>query len=86
MILATTECHVTMKIVIHRHHPLHTDHPARSYRLNKYRIDPQDSDAWTGKGLVLDELNKSDEAIKTFDKVIELNSQNSIALKFKKLI
>jgi hypothetical protein len=36
--------------------------------------------------LVLDELNKSDEAIKTFDKVIELNSQNSTALKFKKLI
>ena len=35
--------------------------------------------AWTGKGMALNALNKFDEAIKAFDKAIEINTQNSIA-------
>jgi tetratricopeptide (TPR) repeat protein len=33
--------------------------------------------AWTGKGMALNALNKSDEAIKAFDKVIEIDPRNS---------
>jgi len=39
----------------------------------------QDSDGWFNKGNALSDLNKSDEAIKAYDKAIEINPQNSIA-------
>jgi tetratricopeptide (TPR) repeat protein len=35
--------------------------------------------AWNNKGLALDDLNKYDEAIKAFDKAIEINPQYSLA-------
>ncbi len=38
----------------------------------------QESDAWFYKGHALSDLNKFDEAIKAYDKVIENNPQNSI--------
>ncbi len=46
---------------------------------NTIEINPQDSDAWTNKGLALYKLNKFDEAIKAFDKAIEINPQDSMA-------
>ena len=33
--------------------------------------------AWTGKGIAPNDLNKSDEAIKVYEKEIEINPQNS---------
>ncbi len=39
-------------------------------------INPLNSTAWKNKGLVLDNLNKSDEVIKAYDKAIEIDSQN----------
>jgi tetratricopeptide (TPR) repeat protein len=39
----------------------------------------QDSDAWYNKGNALKHLNKSDEAIKAYDKAIEINFHNYIA-------
>ena len=39
--------------------------------------NPQDSVGWFNKGLALDNLNKSDEAIKAYDKAIEINPQDS---------
>ena len=38
-----------------------------------------DSKAWYNKGLALDNLNKYDEAIKAFDKAIEINPKYSAA-------
>ena len=35
--------------------------------------------AWTGKGIALNDLNKSDEAIKAYDKAIEISPQNPMA-------
>ena len=35
--------------------------------------------AWTGKGMALNALNKSDEAIKAYDKAIEIDPQKSEA-------
>ena len=35
--------------------------------------------AWNNKGLALDDINKYDEAIKAFDKAIEINPQYSLA-------
>lgn len=40
--------------------------------------------AWNNKGAALDKLGKSDEAIKAFDKAIEINPPNSIARNNKK--
>ena len=39
----------------------------------------QDSVGWFNKGLALDNLNKSSEAIKAYDKAIEINPQDSDA-------
>ena len=41
--------------------------------------NPQNSNAWIVKGLALDALNKSDEAIKAYEKAIEINPYDSIA-------
>jgi len=38
---------------------------------------------WPGKGMALNVLNKFDEAIKAFDKAIEIDSQKSEALRGK---
>ena len=35
--------------------------------------------AWNNKGNVLTKLNKSDEALKAYDKAIEINPQNADA-------
>ena len=35
--------------------------------------------AWNNKGVALAKLNKSDEAIKAYDKAIEINPHNSNA-------
>ena len=37
----------------------------------------KDSDAWKAKGVALDNLNKSDKAIKAYDKAIETNLRNA---------
>jgi tetratricopeptide (TPR) repeat protein len=42
-------------------------------------INPQYSDAWTGKELALSQQNKFDKAAKAFDKAIEINPQNTDA-------
>ena len=41
--------------------------------------------AWYNKGNVLSDQNKSDEAIKAYDKAIEINPQNSMAWYKKRL-
>jgi len=43
-----------------------------------------DSDAGKAKVVALDNLNKSDKAIKAYDKAIEINPLDSTALKGKK--
>ncbi len=42
-----------------------------------------DSDAGKAKGVALDNLNKSDKAIKAYDKAIEINPLDSTAFKGK---
>jgi tetratricopeptide (TPR) repeat protein len=44
----------------------------------------QDSDAWVNKGNALFDLYKFDEAIKAYDKAIEINPQNINALQNRK--
>lgn len=39
----------------------------------------KDSNSWDGKGIALNDLNKSDEAITAHNKAIEIDPQNSIA-------
>jgi tetratricopeptide (TPR) repeat protein len=57
-----------------------SDEAIKSYD-NAIEINPQRSEAWSNKGLVLYHLNKSDEAITAFDKAIEINPRDSDAWK-----
>jgi tetratricopeptide (TPR) repeat protein len=50
------------------------------------QIDPQNSTAWTIKGLTLYNLNKYDEAIKAYDEAIRINPRNSKAWIYKGLV
>jgi tetratricopeptide (TPR) repeat protein len=50
------------------------------------QIDPQNSTAWTIKGLTLYNLNKYDEAIKAYDEAIRINPRNSKAWIYKALV
>ena len=47
--------------------------------------NPQNSVSWFDKGLALSELNKSDEAIKVYDRAIEINPKDSFAWISKRL-
>ena len=42
-------------------------------------IDPHYSDAWTGKGLALSRLGKSDNSRKAYNKAIEIEKQGPSA-------
>ena len=44
------------------------------------KTDSQNSTFWDNRGNVLYDLNKSDEAIKAYDRAIEINPQNSTCL------
>jgi tetratricopeptide (TPR) repeat protein len=50
------------------------------------QIDPQNSTAWTIKGLTLYNFNKYDEAIKAYDEAIRINPRNSKAWIYKGLV
>lgn len=45
----------------------------------------QNSVSWFNKGLALSKLNKSDEAIKVYDRAIEINPKDSFAWISKRL-
>ncbi len=47
--------------------------------------NPQNSVSWFNKGLALSKLNTSDEAIKVYDRAIEINPKDSFAWISKRL-
>jgi tetratricopeptide (TPR) repeat protein len=49
-------------------------------------LNPQNSDAWTGKGLVFEGLNKPEEAMNAYDKALEIDPNDPIALQSKKAL
>ena len=67
------------------------------YALTKYNeaiesyeqsifLDPTDADVYCSKANTLFQLNKNKEAIKCFDKSIELNPKFSLAIENRKLV
>ena len=48
--------------------------------------NPQNSVSWFNKGLALSKLNTSDEAIKVYDRAIEINPKDSFAWILKDLL
>ncbi len=53
---------------------------AANETLNK---NSQDAEAWQTKGLVLERLHRTDEAIEAFDRVVEMNPENAEAWLYK---